>query len=68
MSGIVRLPYSEIAAYSDLHSYDFGKRQDFLYYVERLDEKYVEFIRKREEEERRKQEANAAKTPRPGSR
>lgn len=56
LNGPLRIPYAEIEAYCALHSFDYGKRQDFLYYVERLDEKFMEHVKKTQEEEERKKQ------------
>jgi hypothetical protein len=65
-SGPLRIPLSEIEAYCRLHSFDYSHRQDFLYYIERLDEKYMEFVKKAQDEEERKRNNNGT-PPRPGS-
>jgi hypothetical protein len=68
LNGPTRILFSEIGAYCDLHGFDYGKRQDFLFYVQRLDDKFMEIAKKRQEEEERKQQQNGAgRPPRKGS-
>jgi len=67
MNGPLRIPYSEIEAYCRLHGYDYGKRQEFMYYLEQLDGKYMEFVKQAQEEEQRKAEVKKAAN-KPGSR
>lgn len=54
MNGPLRIPFAEIAAYCTLHGYDYGKRQEFLTYIEKLDTTFMEFIQEKQEEEERK--------------
>jgi hypothetical protein len=65
-TALTRILFSEIGAYCDLHGFDYGKRQDFLFYVQRLDDKFMEIAKKRQEEEERKQAAKR-RGPRPPS-
>jgi hypothetical protein len=68
-NGVLRIPFAEINAYCSLHGFDHSKTQDFLYYVENLDAKFMEFVKeKQEEEERKNQTANAAGKAKTGSR
>lgn len=53
-NGLLRIPLSEIEAYIRIKSFGYEKRQDFLFYVERLDEKYMEYIAKAMEAEKNK--------------
>ncbi|UTC28377.1 hypothetical protein GURKE_03510 [Brevundimonas phage vB_BpoS-Gurke] len=64
MAGPLRIPLSEIDAYCRLRGFDFSMTQDFLYYTERLDEAYMAFVKKLQEEEERKRGSNAT-PPRP---
>ena len=54
MNGPQRIPISEIEAYCRLRRYDYDKSQDFLFYVERLDEKYMGFVKEAQEKEEQK--------------
>lgn len=58
-SGPLRIPFAEIAAYCQLQRYDHEKTQDFLFYVEKLDERYMAFVKKLQEEEELKNGKNA---------
>lgn len=71
MNGPTRIPVSEIESYCRLMDFDHPRRVDFLYYIERMDEVYMEFVRKQIAEEEKKQElarAKAAKKTNPGRR
>ncbi|USN15490.1 hypothetical protein KIKIMORA_03480 [Brevundimonas phage vB_BpoS-Kikimora] len=50
-AGPQRIPLSEIDAYCRLRGLDFGMTQDFLFYVERLDEAYMAFVKEAQEKE-----------------
>lgn len=52
-NGVLRIPIAEIEAYCRLHSYDYGRRTEFLFYIERLDVKFMEHIEKKREEQER---------------
>jgi hypothetical protein len=41
-----------------MHGFDYGKRHDFLFFVQRLDDKFMEIAKKLQEEEERKQQQN----------
>lgn len=63
MNGPVRIPLSEIDAYTRLWSYDLERRLDFLFYVERLDHEFmthIETLREQEENLRRAKEKSKA--------
>jgi hypothetical protein len=53
-NGPLRIPLSEIEAYSRLRALDFSQRQDFLFYVERLDNVWMTHIQKLRDEEDQK--------------
>jgi hypothetical protein len=65
-AGPLRIPLSELEAYCRLKGFDYAKRQDFLYYIERLDEKFMAFVQQKQEEQDRKGNNNGT-PPRPGS-
>jgi hypothetical protein len=57
-NGPLRIPLSEIEAYCRLKGLDFAQRQDFLFFVERLDNAWMAFAQKLREEEERKTNRN----------
>ena len=63
MSGVSRIPVSEIEAFCRLKRFGYEKTQDFLHYIERLDERYMEFVKEAQEKEEQKRNPNAAGTP-----
>lgn len=54
MNGPQRIPITEVEAYCRLRQYGYDKSQDFLFYVERLDEKYMGFVKEAQEKEEQK--------------
>jgi hypothetical protein len=44
MGGPLPIPISEIDAYCRFHEYDFGKRVDFLFYIERMDQAFMKHL------------------------
>lgn len=68
MNGYLRIPLSEIEAYCRLQGYIREKREDFLFYVEKLDEAFmahVDKLREQEERLRATQQSRQTKTPGP---
>lgn len=66
MAGVLRIPLSEIESYCRIKDFSYEKRQDFLHYVERLDERFMAFVKERQEEEERKTNPSGA-PPRKGA-
>jgi hypothetical protein len=54
-NGVLRIPLSEIEAYARLSGFDYGKSQDFLSFVERMDHRYMEYVEEQREIEEAKQ-------------
>lgn len=54
-NGVLRIPLSEIEAYSRITDFDFSKRQDFLTFVERMDHRYMQWVEEQREIEEAKQ-------------
>jgi len=48
-NGVLRIPLSEIEAYSRLQRFDPEQAQDFLVFVERMDNKFMEYVEKQRE-------------------
>lgn len=67
-NGPLRIPVSEIEAYCRLKDLDYSRRQDFLFYVERLDHAWMEHIKKLQKEEERKNDLKNKSTGRPPGR
>lgn len=64
MNGPLRIPTSEIEALARLRGWDFEKRNDFLFYVDRLDEAYMAHVaRVMAEDERKRQTAQSKPSP-----
>lgn len=63
MNGPLRIPISEIESYSRLLDLDLTRRNDLLFYLERMDDVYMEYVAKAldEEEKKRQVAANKAK-------
>lgn len=61
MDGALRIPVSEIGAWVSLHEYSRVKGLEFLVYIERMDEAYMDFVRERREEEEGKRTKNPPK-------
>ena len=53
-AGPQRIPITEIEAYCRLRQFSYDRVQDFLFYVERLDEKYMGFVKDSQEKEAQK--------------
>lgn len=56
MSGPSRLPPSEILAYAKLQGMSQEKYQDFLFYIDVLDGKFMEFIEAEQEKDKKRRE------------
>jgi len=54
MDGVLRIPLSEIEAYTRIQAFDHAKRIEFLLYAERMDAAFMEHVGKMREEEERK--------------
>jgi hypothetical protein len=54
-NGPLRIPLSEIEAYCRLRRLDFSQSQDFLFFIERLDNAWTLFAQKVRAEQERKQ-------------
>ncbi len=67
-NGPLRIPFAEINAYCQLQRYDHGKTQEFLYYMERLDDRYMAFVKKIQEDEERKNSVKNSSGPSGNSR
>lgn len=61
MNGPLRIPVSEIESYCRFMEFDHPRRMDFLYFIERMDETYMDFVRAQIAEEERKNEVARAK-------
>lgn len=69
LNGPLRITFAEIEAYCSLHGFDLMKKQDFLYFIEMLDAKFMDYVKKAQEEEERKKQTKGTDTPgRPGGR
>lgn len=66
MNGVLRIPLSELESYCRLRGFNFEKSQDFLHYVERLDERYMQFVKEAQEKEEAKRNPSGTQ-PRPNS-
>lgn len=56
MNGPSRIPTTEIEALTRIRGWSYAKRNDFLFYVDRMDEVYMAHVAKLvEEQERRNQ-------------
>lgn len=64
MNGPLRVPLSEINAYCELHRFRGPKREEFLFYVEKLDDVFMKYIAEKQEEEERRRQTNAPPPPR----
>jgi hypothetical protein len=53
-NGVLRIPLSELEAYSRLNRFDYEKSQDFLTFVERMDHRYMEWVAEQREIEEQK--------------
>jgi hypothetical protein len=53
-NGVLRIPLSEIEAYSRLQRFDYAKTQDFLTFIERMDHRYMEWVEQQREIEEQK--------------
>lgn len=54
-AGPQRIPITEVEAYCRLRQFSYEQCQDFLFYVERLDERYMSFAKEAQEKEAQKQ-------------
>jgi hypothetical protein len=65
-NGPLRIPDSEVLARCRLEGWDFSRRLDFAFYLEKLDEAYMAHIAKlqKEEEDKRQREARNRIPPR----
>jgi len=62
--GVLRIPLSEVEAYTRLQGFDYAKAQDFLLYVERMDTMFMEHVAKlRDDEERKRNLKSNEKRP-----
>ena len=61
-SGPLRIPLSEIEAYCRLKGFAYGKRQDFLFYIERMDEKFMQFVQETQADQERTRAKNGTPT------
>lgn len=52
--GALRIPLSEVEAYTRLQAFDYAKRIEFMKYVERMDGVFMEHIRQLRESEEAK--------------
>ena len=65
-NGPLRIPASEIEAYARIKGFDHEKRNDFLYFVDRLDEAYMGHVQKQIEKQEQQQRIQQQKpTPPP---
>ncbi len=67
-AGPTRIQVQEIEAYCRLRGWPVEKREDFDFYIENLDEVYMDRVRKVQEEEDRKNKATGGKKPGGGRR
>lgn len=67
MNGPLRIPISEIEALARYKSWPYAKRQDFLYFVDLMDEAFMAYVARRQAEEERKRQTSNDK-PQPSSR
>lgn len=51
-AGPLRIPMSEIEAYTRLQRFSLPKTLDFLFFVERLDGTYMEYVIEKQEQEK----------------
>lgn len=62
-AGPQRIPITEVEAYCRLRQFAYDQCQDFLFYVERLDEKYMSFVKEAQEKEEQKRSGASANKP-----
>ncbi|AFU86926.1 tail assembly chaperone [Caulobacter virus Karma] len=63
MSGPMRIPTSEIEAFTRIRRWDYAKSNEFLFYVDMMDEVYMAHVAKVLEEQERQRETAANKPP-----
>jgi hypothetical protein len=63
MNGVMRIPVSEIEAYSRMKRFDFEKTQDFFHYIERMDERYMALVKEAQEKEDQKRNTSSGTPP-----
>lgn len=66
MNGPLRIPLTEVEAYCRLRAFSFEKSQDFLHYLERLDERYMQLVKESQEKEEAKRNTSGTQ-PRPNT-
>jgi hypothetical protein len=52
-NGVMRIPMVEVEAYCRLHGYEYARRTELLFYIERLDSAFMEHVEKKREEQER---------------
>lgn len=64
LNGVLRIPVTEIEAYCDLMGWDSpSKRRDFLYFVEAMDEAFMEHVDDVREQKERQERSKITQKP-----